>query len=78
MFLEAGKLTLKSLVVCRRTRGLTICDIWRREVVVDKKGSVFGHAQVDNIRSGLQGGHSILMSYLLQTGAIHLMNGTAA
>lgn len=77
MFLEACSLTLKSSVVCGRTRGLTICDIWRREVVVDKKGSVFGHAQVDDIRSGLEGGHSILMSYLLQTGAVHLTSGTA-
>lgn len=64
--------------VCRGTRILTICDIWRREVVIDEKGSVFGHAQVDNVRSGLQGSHGILMSYLLQTGAVHLSNGTAA
>lgn len=64
--------------VCRGARILTIGDIWWREVVIDKKGSVFGHAQVDNIRSGLQGGHGILMSYLLQTGAIHLMNGSVA
>lgn len=66
-------------VVCRVLRGaqlLTICDIWWRKVVIDKKGSMFGHAQVNNIRSGLQGSHCILVSYLLQAGAIHLMNTT--
>lgn len=64
--------------VCRGACILTICDIWRGEVVIDKKGSVFGHAQVNDIRSGLQGSHCILMRYLLQAGAIHLMNGTVA
>lgn len=66
---------------CQVYRGasvLTICHIWWGEVVIDKKGSVFGHAQVDNIRSGLQGSHCIFMSYLLQTGAVHLTDSTVA
>lgn len=64
--------------VCRGACVLTIRDIWRGEVVIDKKGRVFGHAQVNDIRSGLQGSHCILMRYILQTGAIHLMNSTVA
>lgn len=64
--------------VCRGACVLTICDIWRGEVVIDKKGRVFGHAQVNDIRSGLQGSHCILMRYLLQTGGVHLMNSTVA
>lgn len=51
---------------------LTICDVGWGEVVIDKKGSVFGHTEVNDIRSGLQGSHCLLMSYLLQTGGIYL------
>lgn len=51
---------------------LTISDVRWREVVIDKKGGVFGHTQVNDVRSRLQGSHCLLMSYLLQTGGIHL------
>lgn len=51
---------------------LTISHVGWREVVVNKKGCVFGHTEVNNIRSGLQGSHCLLVSYLLQTGGVHL------
>lgn len=59
-------------VSCISVHVLTICDIWWREVVVDKNGGVFGNTEVNNIGSGLEGSHCLLVGYLLQTGGIHL------
>lgn len=57
---------------------LTVCHVRRREVVVDKKGRVFGHAEVNHIGRGLEGGHGLLVGYLLQTGGVHLHTHTHA
>lgn len=51
---------------------LTIGDVGRGEVVVDEERGVLGHAEVNNVGGGFQGGHCLLVGYLLQAGGVHL------
>lgn len=51
---------------------LTVSDVRRGEVVVDEKRRVFGHAEVNHVRRGLEGSHRLLVSHFLQAGGVHL------